>query len=104
MITVLLRLAPDMEDKALHGIAVEDSEFSVGGGEILLQSTSEAIFSRSKRIFEELRAFTSQLTNCCLALVLDHVQKKHDQGNGEFFFFFFSYIRKKGFTILKEPH
>ena len=70
-----------MEDETLKGIDTDDGESSIGGGEILLQSTSEEIFNRAERLFEVLRCFSGQLTKCCSDLVVDLMQERRDKGN-----------------------
>ena len=70
-----------MEDETLKGIDTDDGESSIGGGEILLQSTSEEIFNRAERLFEVLRSFSGQLTKCCSDLVVDLMQERRDKGN-----------------------
>ena len=78
MVTVLLRLTPDMEDKQLDEInkQTDDQEVdaSLGGGEILLQAIPEEICSRAQRLFGELRKFSVLLTKCCSDLVVDLMQ------------------------------
>lgn len=85
MITVLLRLTPDMEDKELEEINKEtddqEVDASLGGGEILLQAIPEEICSRAQRLFEELRKFSGLLAKCCSDLVIDLMQEKRDQGD-----------------------
>jgi hypothetical protein len=80
MITVLLRLAPDMQDRDLEQLAVVEDKLNVdstiGGGEILLQSTSEEILTRANQLFGELKVFSSQLTKCCTDLVVDAMQER----------------------------
>ena len=78
MITVLLRLTPDMEDKELEEInkQTDDQEVdaSLGGGEILLQAIPEEICNRAQRLFAQLREFSVLLTKCCSDLVIDLMQ------------------------------
>ena len=78
MITVLLRLTPDMEDKELEEINKQtddqDVDASLGGGEILLQAIPEEICNRAQRLFAELRKFSVLLTKCCSDLVIDLMQ------------------------------
>ena len=78
MITVLLRLTPDMEDKELEEINKQTGEqevdASLGGGEILLQAIPEEICNRAQRLFEQLREFSVLLTKCCSDLVIDLMQ------------------------------
>lgn len=80
MITVLLRLAPDMEDKDLKNLSTIDDktnvDSSIGGGAILLQSTSEEIMTRANQLFDELRMFSTLLSKCCNDLVFDSMQQK----------------------------
>lgn len=83
MITVLLRLTPDMEDKELEEINKQtddqEADASLGGGEILLQAIPEEICNRAQRLFEELRKFSGLLTKCCSDLVIDLMQERRDQ-------------------------
>lgn len=59
MVTVLLRLAPDVEDRDLEEISTEDDlKGALGGGEILLESTSQEIKTRAGRIAEDLRTYS----------------------------------------------
>lgn len=85
MITVLLRLTPDMEDKELEEIdkqtGDQEVDASLGGGEILLQAIPEEICNRAQRLFEQLRAFSVLLTKCCSDLVIDLMQERRDQGD-----------------------
>lgn len=78
MITVLLRLTPDMEDKELEEMneQANDQEVdaSLGGGEILLQAVPEEICNRAQQLFAQLREFSIVLTNCCSDLVIDLMQ------------------------------
>lgn len=78
MITVLLRLTPDMEDKELEEIdkqtGDQEVDASLGGGEILLQAIPEEICNRAQRLFEQLRVFSVLLTKCCSDLVIDLMQ------------------------------
>lgn len=78
MITVLLRLTPDMEDKELEEINEqakdEEVDASLGGGEILLQAVPEEICNRAQQLFAQLREFSFVLTNCCSDLVIDLMQ------------------------------
>lgn len=78
MITVLLRLTPDMEDKELEEInkQTDDQEVdaSLGGGEILLQAIPEEICNTAQRLFAQLREFSVVLTKCCSDLVIDLMQ------------------------------
>lgn len=78
MITVLLRLTPDMEDKELEEISEqakdEEVDASLGGGEILLQAVPEEICNRAQQLFAQLREFSFVLTNCCSDLVIDLMQ------------------------------
>jgi len=78
MITVLLRLTPDMGDKELEEInkQTDDQEVdaSLGGGEILLQAIPEEICNRAQTLFAELRKFSVLLTKCCSDLVIDLMQ------------------------------
>ncbi|XP_067017246.1 axonemal dynein light chain domain-containing protein 1-like isoform X2 [Acropora muricata] len=85
MITVLLRLTPDMEDKELEEINEqakdEEVDASLGGGEILLQAVPEEICNRAQQLFAQLREFSFVLTNCCSDLVIDLMQERRDQGD-----------------------
>lgn len=85
MITVLLRLTPDMEDKELEEINKEtddqEVDASLGGGEILLQAIPEEICSRAQRLFEELRKFSGLLAKCCSDLVIDLMQVRKMRAN-----------------------
>ncbi|XP_020618075.1 axonemal dynein light chain domain-containing protein 1-like [Orbicella faveolata] len=85
MITVLLRLTPDMGDKELEEInkQTDDQEVdaSLGGGEILLQAIPEEICNRAQTLFAELRKFSVLLTKCCSDLVIDLMQERRDQGD-----------------------
>lgn len=85
MITVLLRLTPDMEDKEMDEIDKQTGEqevdASLGGGEILLQAVPEEICNRAQRLFEQLREFSVVLTKCCSDLVIDLMQERRDQGD-----------------------
>ena len=59
MITVLLRLAPDVEDRDLEEIGTEDDlKGALGGGEILMESTSQEIKTRAGRLAEDLRTYS----------------------------------------------
>ena len=59
MVTVLLRLAPDVEDRDLEEISVEDDlKGALGGGEILLESTSQEIKARAARLADDLRTYS----------------------------------------------
>ena len=63
MITVLLRLAPDVEDRDLEEISVEDDlKGALGGGEILLESTSQEIKTRAGRLADDLRTYSKVIT------------------------------------------
>lgn len=85
MITVLLRLTPDMEDKELEEINKQASDqevdASLGGGEILLQAIPDEICNRAQRLFAQLRDFSVVLTKCCSDLVIDLMQERRDQGD-----------------------
>ena len=85
MVTVLLRLVPDLEDKQLDEINRETEDLgvdaSLGGGQILLESTSEEIVNRVRTLSEELRKFSTTLTKCCSDLVIDLMQEKRDAGD-----------------------
>ena len=78
MITVLLRLTPDLEDKELEHInsqaSDQDVDASLGGGEILLQAVPEEICNRAQALFEEHRKFSAILTKSCSDLVIDLMQ------------------------------
>ena len=74
MITVLLRLAPDVEDRDLEEISTEDDlKGALGGGEILLESTSQEIKTRASRLTENLRTYSK--VNVVFAVVV-FLQKK----------------------------
>ena len=63
MITVLLRLAPDVEDRDLEEISVEDDlKGALRGGEILLESTSQEIKTRAGRLADDLRTYSKVIT------------------------------------------
>ncbi|XP_032220070.1 axonemal dynein light chain domain-containing protein 1 [Nematostella vectensis] len=85
MITVLLRLAPDLEDRELDELSKNenraDTDSSIGGGQILLESTSEEIRTRGSGLFDEMRKFSVLLTKCCSDLVIDIMQERRDQGD-----------------------
>lgn len=81
MITVLLRLTPDMEDKELEQINKQvddhDVDASLGGGEILLQAIPEEICNRARGLFGQLREFSVVLAKCCSDLVIDLMQASY---------------------------
>ena len=59
MVTVLLRLAPDVEDRDLEEISSQDDlKGALGGGDILLESTSQEIKTRVTRLAEDLRTYS----------------------------------------------
>jgi hypothetical protein len=59
MVTVLLRLAPDVEDRDLEEISTQDDlKGALGGGDILLESTSQEIITRVGRLSEDLRTYS----------------------------------------------
>jgi hypothetical protein len=64
MVTVLLRLAPDVEDRDLEEISTQDDlKGALGGGDILLESTSQEIITRVGRLSEDLRTYSKVVIN-----------------------------------------
>ena len=80
MVTVLLRLAPDIEDNDLEEISTqEDLRGSLGGGEILLESTSQEIKTRASRLAQDLRSSSQTIKNCCSSFVMESMLEKKDR-------------------------
>lgn len=69
MITVLLRLTPDMEDKGLEEVDKQTSDQEVDA------SLKEGeICNRAQTLFEHRREFSVLLTKCCSDLVIALMQ------------------------------
>ncbi|CAB4034020.1 Hypothetical predicted protein, partial [Paramuricea clavata] len=80
MITVLLRLAPDVEDRDLEEIGTEDDlKGALGGGEILMESTSQEIKTRAGRLAEDLRTYSKVIKECCGSIVMESMMEKKDR-------------------------
>ena len=71
MITVLLRLAPDVEDRDLEEIGTEDDlKGALGGGEILMESTSQEIKTRAGRLAEDLRTYSKVIIVMVMVMII----------------------------------
>lgn len=77
---MLLRLAPDVEDTDLGEITTDDDlKGSLGGGDILMESTSQEIISRAARIASELRKYSMIIKKCCSSFVMETMLGKKDR-------------------------
>lgn len=77
---MLLRLAPDVEDRDLEEISTErDLKGLLGGGEILLESTSQEIKTRAERLAVDLRTCSQTIKNCCSSFVSESMLEKKNR-------------------------
>ena len=71
MVTVLLRLAPDLEEDPLEDENEED-EMGIGAA-IVAESTTEEIKQRAQIQFRKLRQLTNDLFDCCAGIVSEPI-------------------------------
>lgn len=65
MITILLRLAPDMKDVNCADELTKEDKTEGLGAAILSESTSEAIIERATMLFNWLRSLSDLIMSCC---------------------------------------
>lgn len=80
MVTILLRLAPDLADDSLE--ENEDSGNIGIGAAIISQSMTEEIQKRAKMQFRRLRQLTNELFNCCSGIVNENIKGIKEGSSG----------------------
>ncbi|XP_065068274.1 axonemal dynein light chain domain-containing protein 1-like isoform X3 [Rhopilema esculentum] len=76
IVTVLLRLAPDLEEDLFS-----DEDVNIGiGAAIISESTTEEIQERGQLLFRLLRQLSGNLYTCCNGIVNNDFQRRHDIG------------------------
>lgn len=83
MVTILLRLAPDMEEDPLEDKNNNEEEsFGFGiGAQIVSESMITEIKFRAKLLFEKLKNLTDILYGCCAGIVKEKMQEMKAQGD-----------------------
>ena len=76
MVTVLLRLAPDLDDDPF---GEDENSGNVGiGSAIISESITEEIQEKAKLQFRRLRKLTNELFKCCTGVVDDNIKENAD--------------------------
>ena len=84
MVTILLRLAPDLEPNPVSQQTNGGEKQSLTqriGAAIVAESTYDEIKQRAGLLFRQLRRLTNSLTSCSMDFVLENMQKKKDEGD-----------------------
>ena len=81
MVTILLRLAPDLDADPLHGYGdIQEAGMSTA---IIEESMTAEIQEKAKLLFRCLRRLTTNLHNCCKGIVHDDHQESNGDGDGD---------------------
>ncbi|XP_046844045.1 axonemal dynein light chain domain-containing protein 1-like isoform X2 [Xenia sp. Carnegie-2017] len=80
MVTVLIRLAPNLDNGELEKIDGNDNfKGALGGSEILLESTSLQIQNRRACLVDELRTYTKVIKDACTSFVMESTLEKKNR-------------------------